>query len=496
VRSVELARLVRRGSALILALCGCAAAGPPARTLLLEIPNVPAAEQISTGRFYYDGYSFERVIRMLRDTAVIRATPAEMVELQQAGYAPRVVLETTDEMLLYRRAIYGPALQLSPVYHRYDQITALAAALAAAHPQLITRLQIGESQHHHQPIYAYRLSNQAAVRQDRPRVMFNGAHHSDELLGTEIVVALMGKLVNGYGSDAEVTRWLDTLEIYLVPVVNVDGHDMVTSGRDPRWRKNLRDVNDDGVVGEFHEGVNLNRNYDFNWTMGGSPDPAKIGYRGPYPFSESENRAMRDFATDNLFVLSVSYHSAGEVIFYPWSWGGKAAPDDTIIKRIAGDVAACIPRMDSSGNFGPSPWGAYRQSSLRLYGPLGIFDLIIETGKGAHVFPPEEVPGIVAANLKGVSALLGHANGPGLAVKVTDAATGAPLVAQVWLPQIENETVDRHTTDAEFGRRWRLLEPSSHYVIISCPGYRTVALPKVEVGSAGWTPLEVRLERE
>jgi hypothetical protein len=92
--------------------------------------------------------------------------------------------------------------------------------------------------------------------------------------------------------------------------------------------------------------------------------------------------------------------------------------------------------------------------------------------------------------------LLGHANGPGLAVKVTDAATGAPLVAQVWLPQIENETVDRRTTDAEFGRRWRLLEPGSHYVIISCPGYRTVALPKVEVGSAGWTPLEVRLERE
>lgn len=482
--------------ALSLALGGRAATVPPDRTLLLEISNVPPAEQTATGRFYYDGYSFERVIRMLRNTAVIRATPAELAELQQAGFAPRVVLETADEMRLYRRAIYGPELQLSPVYHRQDQITALAADLAAAHPQLITRLRIGETQQHRRPIYAYRLSNQAAVRQDRPRIMFNGAHHSDELLGTEIVVALMVKLVNGYGHDPEVTRWLDTLEIYLVPVVNVDGHDMVTSGRDPRWRKNLRDVNGDSVVGEFHEGVNLNRNYDFNWTMGGSPDPAKVGYRGSYPFSESENRAMRDFAADHLFVLSVSYHSSGEVIFYPWSWGGVAAPDDSTIRRIVDDVAACIPRMEGTGSYDVSPGGASSQSYAWLYGRLGIFDLIIETGRGAHVFPPEEVPGIVAANLKGANALLGHANGPGLAVKVTDAASGAPLVAEVWLPQIENETVDRRTTDATFGRRWRLLEPGAHQVIVSCQGYRTVALRDVSVGEKGWTPLELKLERE
>jgi len=81
-------------------------------------------------------------------------------------------------------------------------------------------------------------------------------------------------------------------------------------------------------------------------------------------------------------------------------------------------------------------------------------------------------------------------------VKVTYAATGAPLVAQVWLPQIENETVDRRTTDAEFGRRWRLLAPGSHYVIISCPGYRTVVLPAAAVGATGWTELHVKLEAD
>jgi hypothetical protein len=123
-----------------------------------------------------------------------------------------------------------------------------------------------------------------------------------------------------------------------------------------------------------------------------------------------------------------------------------------------------------------------------------VFDFIIETGKGTHLFPPAEVPGIIAANLEGVRALLAHATGPGLAVRVTDAKSGQPLAAEVWLPNIENETVDRRHSDAQFGRLWRLLTPGRHQVIVSCQGYGTVARREVEVGSAGWTPLEIALE--
>ena len=89
-------------------------------------------------------------------------------------------------------------------------------------------------------------------------------------MGAEIVFTLLEKLVLDYGRDPEVTTWLDRCEIYLVPVINVDGHDIVTSGRDPRWRKNARDVNGDGVTGVFPEGVDVNRGYDFNWAMGGT----------------------------------------------------------------------------------------------------------------------------------------------------------------------------------------------------------------------------------
>jgi hypothetical protein len=477
---------------LVATLCGAA----PQRTLLLEIPDVPKAEQTRGGLFYYGGYDFDRIIRVVRDRAVLIATPEELADLRQAGYDPEVVFESSDKMELYRRAIYGKEMELSSVYWRYDQIIAKAEALEKSHPKLIKRIKIGESQHYRRPIYAFRISNQADTMSDRPRVLFDGAHHSDELMGTQIVTALMDRLVTGYETDEEVTGWLDGLEIYLVPVVNVDGHDMVTSGRDPRWRKNVRDLNGDGVAGVFHEGVNLNRNYNFNWASGGSDVPAEIGYRGAFPFSESETRAMKHLTETVPFTLAISYHSQGEVIFYPWSWSGRAAPDDKVITRVVKSIASQLDKMDGSGTYAVAPGGPSSQSYPWQYGRMGITGMIIETGWGAHVFPPEEVPGVVEANLRGAREVLRQAAGPGLSVKVTDAITGAPLAAEVWLPRVDNESVDRRFSDAQFGRARRLLDPGKYYLVVSREGHGTEVRPEVTVGEDGWTELEIVLVPE
>lgn len=479
-----------------------AAAEPPARTLLVELRNVPPALRASsgveagTGPYSFGSYTQDRILSAIRGTVMMLATPDELAKARADGLDATVVMEGTDHLALLRRAHYGPTLSPGTVCHSYDRIVARAAELAAAHPALIHREQIGVTTGRGRPIYAYRVSNHAAEPQERPAVLFDGCHHSDEVMGAEIVLSLLERLAAGYGRDPQVTAWLDTLELWLVPVVNVDGHDMVSSGRDPRWRKNLRDVNGDGVTGTYPEGVDVNRGYDFNWAMGGSGDPEKYSYRGPFPFSEAENRAMRHLAELRQFVLSVSYHSQGEVIYYPWTWNGQPAPDDAVIKRIAADVAAHIPVLEGPGTYAISPGGASSQSYPWFYGRHGTIDLIIETGKGAHLFPPDVAAEIVAANQQGITALLAHARGPGLAVQVTDAATGRPLVAEVWLPAIENETVDRRKTDARFGRRWRLLDPGQYDVIISAPGHRTFVGRGLAVGAEGWTPLAVRLEPE
>jgi hypothetical protein len=464
------------------------------RTLLVQVEAVPAKEQLKGGRFDYNDYNRVGLLSLVRDRAMVLATPEEFAALQRDGYQATLVLESADKLTLYKRGLYGPTLALPAVYHSYDQIVARADELVKAHPERMARVQIGETTQYHRPIYAYRVSSDARQAQDKPGVLFDACHHSDEIMGAEIIFSLLQKLVVEYGRDPEVTAWVDRNEIYLVPVVNVDGHDIVTSGRDPRWRKNARDVNGDGVAGVYPEGVDVNRGYDFNWAMGGTDQPDSERYRGEHPFSEAENRAMRHLLELKSFVYSISYHSQGEVIYYPWAWTGLPAPDDALIREIAGEIAGRIPTMDGRGTYAISPGGAASQSYVWLYGRKGDFDFLIETGKGTHLFPAEDVPGIIAANLAGVKALMARTRGPGLAVQVTDAVTGAPLKAEVWLPRIEDNRVDRRVTEGKFGHYWRPLAPGSYDLIISCEGYQTAVRRAVAVAAGEWTPLAVRLQ--
>jgi murein tripeptide amidase MpaA len=91
---------------------------------------------------------------------------------------------------------------------------------------------------------------------NRPALLIDGCHHSNEVLGAEISLAAIHELVEQYGTDPDITRWVDMFRIFVVPVVNVDGHDVVTSGRDPRWRKNTRNT-DGNVALSYPEGVDI-----------------------------------------------------------------------------------------------------------------------------------------------------------------------------------------------------------------------------------------------
>ena len=150
--------------------------------------------------------------------------------------------------------------------------------------------------------------------------------------------------------------------------------------------------------------------------------------------------------------------------------------------------------MDGSGSYAIAPGSPSSQSYPWLYGRRGVMDMIIETGRGSHLFSPELVPGIIAENLKGTARLLTHAYGPGLSVRVTDALTGNPLAAEVWLPKVDNESVDRRHSDAQFGRARRLLDPGVYYLIVSLEGYETEVRSEVKVGDEGWTKLEIKLQ--
>ena len=467
----------------------------PRKSMLVRIDKVTEQQLLKAGIITTDTDQYGSLLSLVRDTALVLLTPTEHQLFIERGFKATVLASDTSEVQLVRRALFGPAMRLEQPYHTYKSMVLEIDSLRRAYPTLLQSFFIGKSVRQ-KDIIAVKISAPSRTRAERPAILFNGCHHADELLGGEICLAIIHTLVAGYGRIPEITHWLDHLQIIVVPVINVDGHDMVTSGEEPRWRKNARDTNHDGSVTYPGDGIDLNRTYDFNWAHGGSGEVTSERYRGERPFSEPETRALASLAQRERFLLSLTYHSQGEVIYYPWNWAGHKAPDDRLLTSIAKGLAASIRTMQGDSTY-KAEYGAglVGQSYPWLYGALGTFDFVVETGKGASFMPAWEVAGIVKANLEGMRYILDKAEGPGLDIRTMDAKSGKPVEAQVWFPAIETEEVRRRTTNPTTGRYYRLFTPGSYKCIVSCTGYEPVVLKDLVIEKSGWRQIELTLKR-
>ena len=115
-------------------------------------------------------------------------------------------------------------------------------------------------------------------------------------------------------------------------------------------------------IGNDIDGVDLNRNFSFNWAFGDTflePDNSDYAshydyYKGEEPFSETEAIALRDLALENDFVFSIVWHSSrsgnlSEKVFTSWKWEDvKESPDLDIMKSIADHFSGLIPTEDGT----------------------------------------------------------------------------------------------------------------------------------------------------
>ncbi len=163
-------------------------------------------------------------------------------------------------------------------YHSYAEVGADLAAVAAAHPDIVSRFSIGQSYKGRQ-LWAVKISDNVNVDEAEPEVLFDGGIHADEHMGTEMALRIMHWLVDGYGVDPRITSIVNTREIWIVPMMNPDGAQFdIRKGRFHYWRKNRQPT-----PGTSSIGTDLNRNFGYRWGGGGrtSTNPQAITYRGP-----------------------------------------------------------------------------------------------------------------------------------------------------------------------------------------------------------------------
>lgn len=391
---------------------------------------------------------------------------------------------------------------VDPRYHTYGQMVDEMVNISIRYPN-ITRLHtIGYSTGFNLPILAMKVSDNPANQEDEPRILYNGVHHACEIIGVEICLALLWDLVSKYNTDSFVTNSINNSEIWVVPLVNPDGHYITRSDIDTLWRKNCRDNNQNGIW-DPGDGVDLNRNYDFLWSLGGSSDPNHREYRGPYPFSENETRAIRDLAQREKFVFDICYHSHrqweyGEAVYYPWRWGNSTAPDFNHIKTIAESIALSIPSELGAGYTYSPVFGRATEGGLTrnwLYHAIGTFAYTIEVSR--WYYPAASlVDSLCARNLRGAYYLLRRMFNHKITGHITDSLTGQPLVAEVRILEAYStpDTIQPRMSDSIYGRFYRILSPGNYTVQVIKPGYTTKTYYNIPVIANQTTYLPVRLE--
>ncbi|XP_022817990.1 carboxypeptidase B-like, partial [Spodoptera litura] len=195
-------------------------------------------------------------------------------------------------------------------YHRLEDIYQWLTDMAVRYPNVMEVTSIGKS-------IEGRDINVVSLKRpgNKFKVIVEGGIHGDEWLSVEFVTYLINELVakNNTGNYRlhDLSRKYDW---YLIPVVNPDGY-LYSHTTDRLWRKNRR-----GTANAI--GVDLNRNFDYNFgKYGASTDPKADNYCGPRPFSEPEARVLADFITEKKQNLRFyfSFHAYGQKLIIPYA---------------------------------------------------------------------------------------------------------------------------------------------------------------------------------
>jgi carboxypeptidase T len=217
-------------------------------------------------------------------------------------------------------------------YKNSDEIAAFLSSMSEQYSSISKLIKLGESVEG-RDIWGIKISDNPEEDELEPAILFNSMHHAREVMTPEVGIDIVEYLLKNYTTDSKVKSWVDSNEIYVVPMLNVDGNNRVWT-RDSMWRKNTQ--------GGY--GVDINRNYPHKWAScnGSSGSRWSQTYRGPEAASEPETRALMNLVSSIKPVFNISYHSYSELVLYPYGCPGEKTEIHALVSGIGKKIGELL----------------------------------------------------------------------------------------------------------------------------------------------------------
>ena len=277
--------------------------------------------------------------------------------------------------------------------YTWDELNARFDVLQEQFSDIISeRVIIGESIEG-RDIWAFKISDNPDINEDEPEVLYNSLTHSREPVGMMSLFYFFQYLAEGYNSDEQITYLINNRQMWFIPVINPDGYvynESIEPNGGGMHRKNRRDT---GCGNGTSMGVDLNRNFGYNWganDIGSSPNPCSATYRGESSFSEPETEALRDFILTRNFKNVLNFHTYANTYIHPFGSGlYPEEPDLTTHREIGAHISkynsyfvgTCPESIGYTVNGGASDW---------TYGSADMISFAPEVGSQAQGFWPSE----------------------------------------------------------------------------------------------------------
>ncbi|KAK5642002.1 hypothetical protein RI129_008169 [Pyrocoelia pectoralis] len=173
----------------------------------------------------------------------------------------------------------------------------------------------------------------------KPLIFIDAGIHAREWISPAQALYIIHQLVE----NPNATKYIRNVDWLIVPLVNPDGYEY-THTADRFWRKNR-------AKGRICRGVDLNRNFDFQWSQAGaSDDECSSTYAGPSAFSEPESLALSKLIAENSYriKLYISLHSAAQSILYPWGYTDGLPNNGRELHKLAALVSDTVFKLNGT----------------------------------------------------------------------------------------------------------------------------------------------------
>ncbi len=355
-------------------------------------------------------------------------------------------------------------------YKTPEKIEALLKDFAQKYPELTELVDAGKSLEG-RSIWALKITDKTAPAGTKPAILFNGMHHAREVMTPEIPLDIADYLLSHYKDDARVKHWVDANEIWVLPMLNVDGNNIVWN-TDNYWRKNAREG----------YGVDINRNYPYAWSKcnGSSGQKWSETYRGSKAASEPETQTLMNLVAKIRPVIDISLHSYSELVLYPYGCKGQRALTKKVVEGLGKQLADLLPSDEREGqNYtAGTPWETLYSVDGGdidwMYNQFGVLAYTIEINGESQGFQPSyDTWRDVTVNKlrKGWMMLLDKLDGSAVRGQITDEAGKALSDATVTLSGTDGvKQVQAVNANGYFHV---VLEPGAYSVQFDAKGYKT-----------------------